>query len=221
MGVSSPIMGATSPPCCRRPCRSSIIPSRDAIRIETDRGTVLARAVVVTVSTDVLAAEAIRFRPALPGKVEAAGLLPLGLADKLYLAIDRPELFPVEGYCLGSAATGRTAAYHMRPFGRPVIECFYGGELARDLEREGRGCGFGLCHGRTRGPARRRGRVRDPSAPYDGLGDRTGISADPIPTRSPVRAAMRARLAEPVDGRLFFAGEACLARALHDGPRRL
>ncbi len=181
---------------------------RDAVRIETDRGPILARAVIVTVSTDVIAAEAIRFRPALPGTVEAAGLLPLGLADKLYLAIDRPELFPVEGYCLGSAATGRTAAYHMRPFGRPVIECFYGGELARDLEREGEAAALAFAT----------------SELVEQLGSEVAPAIRPLRMTAwgqdrhirgsysyakPGGAAMRSRLAEPVDGRLFFAGEAC------------
>ncbi len=182
--------------------------SRDAIRIETDRGTVLARAVVVTVSTDVLAAEAIRFRPALPGKVEAAGLLPLGLADKLYLAIDRPELFPVEGYCLGSAATGRTAAYHMRPFGRPVIECFYGGELARDLEREGEAAALAFATAELVGQLG--GEVASAIRPLrmTAWGKDRHIRGS-YSYAKPGAAAMRARLAEPVDGRLFFAGEAC------------
>ena len=181
---------------------------RDAIRIETDRGTILARAVIVTASTDVLAGEAIRFRPALPGKAEAASLLPLGLADKLYLAIDRPELFPREGYCLGSAATGRTAAYHMRPFGRPLIECFYGGDLARDLERDGEAAALAFATSELVGQ----------------LGSDVASAIRPLRMTAwgqdrhirgsysyakPGAAAMRARLAEPVDGRLFFAGEAC------------
>ena len=180
----------------------------DAIRIETDRGTILARAVIVTVSTDVIAAEAIRFRPALPGTVEAASLLPLGLADKLYLAVDRPELFPVEGYCLGSAATGRTAAYHMRPFGRPVIECFYGGELARDLEREGEAAALAFATSELVGQL-----GSDVASAIRPL-RMTAWGQDRLIRGSysyakPGAAAMRARLAEPVDGRLFFAGEAC------------
>ena len=181
---------------------------RDVIRLETDRGTILARAVIVTASTNVLAAEGIRFRPALPGTVEAASLLPLGLADKLFLAIDQPELFPIEGYCLGSAATGRTAAYHMRPFGRPVIECFYGGELARDLERDGEAAALAFATSELVGQ----------------LGNTVASAIRPLRMTAwgrerhiggsyayakPGAAAMRARLAEPVDGRLFFAGEAC------------
>ncbi len=44
-------------------------------------------------------------------------------------------MFPAEEFCLGSRETADTAAYHFRPFGRPVVECFLGGDLARDLSR--------------------------------------------------------------------------------------
>ena len=170
---------------------------RDTIRVETDRGTVLARAVIVTASTDVIAAEAIQFRPALPGTVEAASLLPLGLADKLYLAIERPALFPLEGYCLGCAATGRTAAYHMRPFGRPVIECFYGGELARDLEREGEAAALAFATSELVGQLGSEVASAGPSAPHDGLG--TGppyprVLSYPMPGPAPRRCGRGSRI---------------------------
>src|SRR6266446_6625832 len=59
-----------------------------AIRLETTRGTVTARRVIVTVPTSILAAEMLRFDPPLPDKLAAAAGLPLGLADKLFLSID-------------------------------------------------------------------------------------------------------------------------------------
>ena len=59
-----------------------------AIRIETARGTVTAQRVVVTVPTSILAAEAIRFDPPLPDKIAAAAGLPLGVDDKLFIALD-------------------------------------------------------------------------------------------------------------------------------------
>ena len=70
------------------PCRVSfntlvtlIDHSGTRIRIETSRGTLHADKVIVTVPTNLIANESIRFHPALPEKVEAAGTLPLGLAD--------------------------------------------------------------------------------------------------------------------------------------------
>src|SRR6185503_20471821 len=61
------------------------------IRIETSQGTLAADKVIVTVPTNLIADEAIRFHPALPAKVDAARGLPLGLADKVMLALDEPQ----------------------------------------------------------------------------------------------------------------------------------
>ena len=178
-----------------------------AIRIETARGTIEARAVIVTVSTDVLAAGTIRFRPALPAKAEAAAALPLGSVEKLWLGVSDPELFPPEDYCLGSSETARTAAYHFRPFGRPVVECFLGGDLARDLSRAGPAAALDFARSELRSqlgaaaaravtPLRLTDWGREPHI--------LGAYAYAVPGS----AGARARLAEPVDGRLFFAGEA-------------
>ncbi len=180
----------------------------DAIRVETDRGTVSAKTVIVTVATDVLAAEAIEFRPSLAAKVEAAAYLPLGLADKLFLTITRPQLFPLEGYRMGSASTGRTAAYHIRPFDRHVIECFYGGDLARDLEREGPAAAFSFAKGEIAGQLGAAAAAAVEPLRMTAWGQEPHIRGSYAYAR-PGAAGMRARLAETVDGRLFFAGEAC------------
>jgi monoamine oxidase len=177
------------------------------VRIETARGTVRARAVIVTVSTAVLAAEHIRFHPALPDKVEAAALLPLGSVEKLWMTVSDPDSFPAEQFCLGSPDTVHTAAYHFRPFGRPVVECFLGGDLARDLSRAGTGAAldfarselrarFGAGAARAVAPLHLTGWGREPHI--------LGSYAYAVPGG----AGARARLAAPVDGRLFFAGEA-------------
>src|SRR5215204_1502637 len=99
------------------------------LRIETPRGAIAARAAIITVPPSLIASETLRFSPALPEKLAAADALPLGLADKLFLAIDRPEALPPETRFLG-ALTCATGSYHLRPFGRPVIEGYFGGNLA-------------------------------------------------------------------------------------------
>ena len=63
--------------------------SAKRVRIETSRGTLTADKVIVTVPTNLIADEAIRFHPPLPAKVDAARGLPLGLADKVTLALGR------------------------------------------------------------------------------------------------------------------------------------
>ena len=67
------------------------------LRIETSQGTLIADKVIVTVPTNLIADEAIRFHPALPAKRDAARGLPLGLADKVTLALGEPDALPKEG----------------------------------------------------------------------------------------------------------------------------
>jgi len=178
------------------------------IRIETSHGVVTATAAIVTLPTTMIANEAVRFIPALPEKLSAAAGLPLGLADKVLLAIDRAEDLPPETRLFGQTDRTATGAYHLRPFGRPVIEGFFGGRLARELEEEGEGAFVRFAI--------------DELAAHFGSGIRSRLRplvesswhSDPFARGSyshalPGKAGSRAALAKPVDERIFFAGEAC------------
>jgi monoamine oxidase len=178
------------------------------LAIETARGTITADRVIVTVPSALLAQDALRFRPALPDKVEAAAGLPLGLADKLFLSLAQPEEFPPDSRLFGRTDRTATATYHMRPFGRPLIECYFGGSNAADLESGGQAAFFafarteltgllGSAFARRIAPAALHGWRRDPFA--------RGSYSFALPGKADGRAV----LAEPVDERLFFAGEAC------------
>lgn len=178
------------------------------IVVHTPRGALTARAVIVTVSSAILAEERVRFSPALPEKVAAAAGLPLGLANKLFLSLEGAEEFEADSRVFGHAREVGTAAYHIRPFGRPLIEAYFGGGLADDLESEG-------------------GRAFVDFAEYE----LNGLLGSSFSSRlKPVRLSQwrkdefargsysyakpghhgdRAVLAAPVDNRLFFAGEAC------------
>ena len=181
--------------------------SQKRIRIETAQGTLSADKVIVTVPTNLIADEAIRFHPPLPAKVDAARGLPLGLADKVTLALDEPEALPKEGNL--RAATMRTAmgTYHIRPFGQPCIEGFFGGSFAQSLEDTGPGAFaaesineiaaiLGNDFRRKLKPLAESRWSHDPFA--------RGSYSHALPGH----AGDRAILAAPVDGRLFFAGEA-------------
>jgi monoamine oxidase len=177
------------------------------LRIETPGGVVTARAVIVTLPTDLIASGAIAFRPGLPDKLAAAAGLPLGLADKLMIAVEGAEAFEADSRLYGHFDRVRTGNYHVRPFGRPLVEGYFGGRTARELEAEGPGA-FGafaveeLCE--VLGSSWRRRLT--PLA-------ETAWASDPWARGSyshalPGHAGDRAILAAPVDGRLFFAGEA-------------
>src|ERR1700681_1019724 len=64
--------------------------SGQRVRIETSQGMLFAGRWIATVPPNLIAADSILFPPALPAKVNAARGLPLGLADKVMLALDEP-----------------------------------------------------------------------------------------------------------------------------------
>ena len=121
--------GATCPLALN--CKVTLIDhSGQRMRIETSQGTLSADKVIVTVPTNLIADETIRFHPALPAKVDAARGLPLGLADKVMLALDDPEALPKDGNLRGATMRTEMGSYHLRPFGQPCIEGFFGGRFA-------------------------------------------------------------------------------------------
>jgi len=121
-------------------CAVSLIDhSGKRLRIETSVGTLTAGKVIVTVPTNLIADQAIRFHPALPEKLDAARGLPLGLADKVVLALDDAEALPKEGNLRGATMRTEMGTYHLRPFGQPCIEGFFGGRFAQALEDAGEG----------------------------------------------------------------------------------
>jgi monoamine oxidase len=177
------------------------------VRIETTRGTLTADKVIITVPTNLIADEAIRFHPALPAKLDAARGLPLGLADKVTIALAEPDVLPKEGNLRAATMRTEMGTYHLRPFGQPCIEGFFGGRFARRLEDAGDGAlaaaaideivsFIGNDFRRKLKPLAESRWALDPFA--------RGSYSHALPGH----AGDRAVLAAPVDGRLFFAGEA-------------
>jgi monoamine oxidase len=194
-------------------CPASVVDHAGSqVRVETPSGDLRARKVIVTVPTDVLCAGGLRFHPALPEKIEAAAVLPLGLADKLYLGLDGAEEFPKDSHLYGAIDSVRTGSYHVRPFGRPLIEVYFAGQFARDLEAQGQAAFASFAIGQLASLLGERIRRRlHPIAA-------TAWARDPYARGSyshamPGHADARVTLATPVDGRIFFAGEACM---VHD-----
>jgi len=177
------------------------------LRIETSLGTLTANKAIVTVPTNLIAQEAIRFHPVLPAKVDAAAGLPLGLADKVVLALDEPEALPKDGNLRGATMRTAMGAFHLRPLGQACVEGFFGGRFAQALEDAGSGALaaqaideivalLGSDFRRKLKPLAESRWAHDPFA--------RGSYSDALPGH----AGKRAVLAAPVDGRMFFAGEA-------------
>jgi monoamine oxidase len=178
------------------------------ITVTTRAGVLGAGAVIVTVPSNVLAADTIRFTPALPDKIAAAQGLPLGLANKLFLALEGGAELPADHHVLGAAGHVATGGYQLRPHGWPMISGYFGGALALALERAGPEgmAAFAIDElaGVFGSDIRRRLRPLASSAWASDLFARGSYSY-----ALPGHAEDRARLAAPVDNRLFFAGEAC------------
>jgi monoamine oxidase len=199
--------------------------SQKRLRLETSLGTLTADKVIITVPTNLIADATIRFHPALPDKVDAAAGLPLGLADKVVLALEDPEALPKEGNLRGATMRTEMGTFHLRPFGQPCIEGFFGGRYAQALEDAGDGAiaaasideivsFLGSDIRRKLKPLRESRWAHDPFA--------RGSYSHALPGH----AGKRAVLAAPVDERLFFAGEATspnfftTAHGAHDSGER-
>ncbi len=205
-GAAIAAFGADLP--VRLGCAVRLIDHRGAsVAVETAEGRLTTQAVIVTAPPPLIATEAVAFRPALPEKIAAAAVLPLGLADKLVMTLDAPDL-PAGGHLFGDPNTTATGSYHLRPFGRPLIEGFFGGRLARELEKAGAGAFFDFARTELAnlfgsGFAARLAPLSETAWASDPWS--RGAYSHALPGHSDARAT----LAAPVDDRLFFAGEAC------------
>jgi monoamine oxidase len=178
-----------------------------SVRLETRAGTITARAAIITVSTAALTAGAIAFSPAVDDHVHAAACLPLGLADKLFLALADGHGLEPETHLIGDPHDAETGSYYLMPFGRLVVEAFYGGAGAVMIEREGlAGAGaFAIDQLAALLGNDIRRRLRPIAGSAWSRTDHVGGSYSHA---LPGHAALRATLAAPIDDHLFFAGEA-------------
>jgi monoamine oxidase len=180
------------------------------LRAETPAGALEARAMIVTVPPSVMLAGGLRFDPPLPAaKLDAIANIRLGGANKVFIATDGDPFGMAEGsHATATSDRRRIASLSFRPLGRDLVGGYLGGDLARELEAAGepaiidfiRGelaAIFGAGIRRRLGKAVATGWFGDPWS-------RGGYSA-----AKPGRAGARAALAQPIDKRLFFAGEAC------------
>lgn len=174
-------------------------------------GSIRARAVILTVSTHVLVNGPLKLPAGLDSWREAASRLPLGRNEKLFLEIVREGPFEAETQVFGNPQDAGTGAYYIRPMGLPVIECFFGGEGAQLVEREGPAAAFAHAVdqiARLFG-ANARLILKPLAASNWGRMDRIGGAYS---YARPGFAAARAELARPFEQRIFFAGEATSPR---------
>ncbi|HWE99164.1 MAG TPA: NAD(P)/FAD-dependent oxidoreductase [Caulobacteraceae bacterium] len=182
------------------------------VTLVTDSAEFSARAAIVALPTSVIAEGGMTFDPPLPDKLEAAADLPLGHVDKAFLKLPAGARFEPDTRVQGRTDTAQTGGYTLRPMGEPIVEGYFGGALAQRLEAEGPGafCAFA----REELAAALGSDFADALEPLA----ESRWAADPFSRGAysharPGRAGARAILAAPVEGRIFFAGEACSPHA--------
>ena len=201
--LARPVAGRIATVCpVRRIDRSG-----PTLRLETERGALTADATILTVPNSLIAAEAVRIDPPVPAWLEAAAGVPLGLASKVHMTVAGADDFPADSQLWTRSDTAQTGGYHLRPFGRPMIEAYFGADLAWGLEAEGPEAAFDFAVSELVAALGSDMRKRLEAVAVSRWG------ADPFSRGAyshalPGRAGDRARLRQAVEDRLFLAGEA-------------
>ncbi|MEP7363794.1 MAG: NAD(P)/FAD-dependent oxidoreductase [Acidobacteriota bacterium] len=184
------------------------------VEVETAKGTVRARACVVTSSTGVLAAEKIRFDPVLPEwKRDAIAGIPMGLLAKIAFQFHSSGLFGLQDFDdLLREQRGKRDIYFLSfPFHLPLMVGFVGGDFAWELSAAGEreAVDYGTNHLRHMfGSDVDKQIVKGTFTQW--AGDPWALGA--YATATPGNGHRRADLRRTVADRVYFAGEACAPR---------
>jgi monoamine oxidase len=177
--------------------------------VRTDDGEIRTRAVIVTVSTGVLAADVIQFTPSLPVEtLQAIQDIPMGMLAKIPLQVPRGA-FGLEPFTdLMLARDGYDDLYFLcHPFNYDLMVGFVGGDLGWEISRAGRDAAIDYA---KQGLADMFGS----SAPAQVVkGSLTPWASNPwtrgaYAAARPGRYSARAVLGRPIADKIFFAGEA-------------
>ncbi|MGB1147975.1 MAG: flavin monoamine oxidase family protein, partial [Alphaproteobacteria bacterium] len=181
------------------------------VTVETDAGTISARAAIITVSTGVLAGEGIAFNPPLPvRKQESFNGISMGDYNHVTLQFSE-DVFGagIDGYVLHKVDQSREGFGGLtNASGLGLAYCDVGGQFALDLENAGEAESIDFVLGKLRSL------IGSDVDKYFVKGSSTAWTTDPFvrgcyASARPGAYPMREVLREPIGDRLFFAGEAC------------
>jgi monoamine oxidase len=203
--------GASVPVSLDMPVTEIDLTGRGVV-LATPGGAVRARAVIVTVSTNVLASGRIRFSPGLPvALTRALEGVPTGGANKVAFQFSR-KVFDLPDTSYASFMDEREPARHalsfqIRPFGRELAIAYLGGRFAEETEKAGEAASIEVARAALSdmfGSSVLDKIVKVAATAWCGDPHTLGAYASALPGH----AGDRARLAEPVEGKLHLAGEA-------------
>jgi monoamine oxidase len=181
--------------------------SRD-VKVETPSGKIAARAAIITVSSNVLAAGNIKFTPDIPKRtLDAAAKLSLGSYDRIALQMPgNPLGLSRDDVIIEQSNSTRTALMYANMGGSSLCSIDVGGSFGRDLCRQGEGAMIAfatewlgkLFGSDIVGAVKKSSATRWDSAPF---------ALGAMSVAGPGGQASRKVLTEPM-GCLYLAGEA-------------
>ncbi len=183
--------------------------SEGGVRVETPKGTINGRTVLVTVSTGILGAGDILFTPGLPDwKTDAIHAVPAGTANKMCVYFDK-DIFGPDGRGVHNVWSddGDSSYIEAGVMGQNQAVVEHGGRHAVWLEKQGQQAGHNFAVDRIAEA------FGNDIRKHVSRSIVTAWSTEPW-TRGSYSAAQpgqfhqRANMAKTVDDRLFFAGEA-------------
>lgn len=182
--------------------------ARDHAIVRTNRGAVSARAALITVSIGILQSGRIKFRPALPAATLSAidGFSP-GVANRVALYFDRAVFGDAPSSLTIVDGDAEPLAIHIPTFGFNYVVGQTGGRYASHLTRAGQRVATDYVLDRAAavfGNGIRRHFVRSIVSAWDTDPWVLGAYA----SVKPGHFGAREKLSQPVENRLFFAGEA-------------
>jgi len=186
---------------------------RGNVEIETVRGRLVARGVIMTASTGVLAAGKIRFAPDLPKRLlDATNSLRLGSYDRVVLELpNNPLGLERDDWVFEKASGNRTAALLANVAGSPLVTVDVGGKFGRELAAKGEAAMTDFALGWLTdlfGADLRKAVKRTAATQWNNEPWVLGAMSAAAPGGQLARRALIDTQTEPVRGRLWFAGEA-------------
>jgi len=181
--------------------------------VGTNSGNIRTRAVIVTVSTNLLTSNALTFDPVLPDwKLFAASQVPLGHGGKVIFKLDPASSLPDHEYHTHEPSMPKAIGFQIKPFCTNVIICHLGGPWCAEFKE-------------TNSPQAIEWAKQQLMAMYGSaivkeitMAKSVMWHSDPLiqgtySNALPGQSNLRVVLGQPIDDWLFFAGEATSTNA--------
>lgn len=182
--------------------------SGSGVKVETNKGTLSAEAVIVTVATKVLASGAIKFGPGLPDATERAIRdLPLGSYNHIVLKLEGDPFELEEDTMVAYSGVGGTAGLLINAGGAGLTYFDVAGDFGAGLTALGDAAMVEFAHEAVRDMLGSEG-VNSLSQAKAFAWERNPLFGGAYTAARPGRASARQALKRPVADRIWFAGEA-------------